>query len=166
TLGDAAWQYHQAGAFVALSSLLAGSVRLPTSFGTVIPNLWFMILADTTLTRKSTAMDLVMDLLLEIDTDCVLATDGSIEGLMTSLSMRPGRASIFLRDEFSGLLDAMVRKDYYAGMAETFTKLYDGKFQKRILRKDIIEVKDPVLIFFAGGIKNKTMSLVTHEQVS
>lgn len=166
TLGDAAWQYHQAGAFVVLSCLLAGSVRLPTSFGTVVPNLWFMILADTTLTRKSTAMDLAMDLLLEIDNDCVLATDGSIEGLMTSLSMRPGRASIFLRDEFSGLLDAMTRKDYYAGMAETFTKLYDGKFQKRILRKDIIEVKDPILIFFAGGIKGKTLSLVTHEQVA
>lgn len=166
SLGDAAWQYHQAGAFVVLSCLLSGSVRLPTSFGTLIPNLWFMILADTTLTRKSTAMDLAMDLTLEIDNDCVLATDGSIEGLMTSLSMRPGRASIFLRDEFSGLLDAMIRKDYYAGMAETFTKLYDGKFQKRILRKDIIEVRDPILIFFAGGIKSKVLSLVTHEQVS
>lgn len=49
SLGDAAQQYHQAGAFTALSALLSGNVRLPTSFGTIIPNLWFMILAD----RKS-----------------------------------------------------------------------------------------------------------------
>jgi hypothetical protein len=165
-LGDAAQQYHQAGALVALSSLLAGSVRLPTSFGMIIPNLWFMILADTTLTRKSTAMDIAMDLIMELDPDAVLATDGSIEGLLTSLGTRPGRPSIFLRDEFSGLLEAIVKKDYYAGMPEMLTKLYDGKFQKRILRKEQIEVRDPVLILFAGGIRHKITSLLSFEHVA
>jgi len=166
SLGDAAPQYHQAGALILLSSLLSGMVRLPTSFGTIKPNLWFMILADTTLTRKSTAMDVAMDLIEEIDSARILATDGSIEGLMGSLSTRPGQPSIFLRDEFSGLLEAMVKKDYYAGMAETFTKLYDGKLQKRILKKEIIEVKDPCLILFAGGIRNKVCGLLTSEHVS
>jgi hypothetical protein len=166
TLGDAAWQYHEAGAFVILSSLLAGTVRLPTSFGLVVPNLWFMILADTTLTRKTTAMDVAMDVVLEIDSDTVLATDGTIEGLMTSLSMRPGRPSIFLRDEFSGLLEAITKKDYYAGMAETFTKLYDGKFQKRVLRKEILEVREPVLILFTGGIRTRVLELLTYEHVA
>jgi hypothetical protein len=166
SLGDAAPQYHQAGAFIILSALLSGSVQLPTSFGTMKPNLWFMILADTTLTRKSTAMDIAMDLLEEVDSSTILATDGSIEGLMSSLSTRPSQPSIFLRDEFSGLLDSMVKKDYYAGMAETLTKLYDGKLQKRILKKEVIEVKDPCLMLFAGGIKNKVCSLLTTEHIS
>lgn len=166
SLGDAAPQYHQAGAFVALSSLLAGSVRLPTSYGTIVPNIWFMILADTTLTRKTTAMDIAMDLVIEIDDDVVMATDGSLEGLLQGLSTRPGRPSVFLRDEFSGLLDAMTKKDYMAGMPELLTKLYDAKMQKRILRKEIIEVRDPRLIIFAGGIKNKITQLLTHEHVS
>lgn len=166
TVGDAAWQYHQAGAFVILSTLLAGTIRLPTSYGIVVPNVWFMILADTTLTRKSTAMDLAMDMLIEIDSDAVLATDGSIEGLMTSLSMRPGRPSVFLRDEFSGLLEMLTKKDYYAGMLETLTKLYDGKFQKRVLRKEVLEVRDPVLILFTGGIKTKILSLLADSHVS
>lgn len=166
SIGDAAWQYHQASAFIALSSLLSGHVKLPTSFGTLIPNLWFMILADTTLTRKTTAMDLGIDLLLEIDPDAVLATDGSVEGLFTALSIRPGRPSVFLRDEFSGFLDAMVRKDYMAGMAESLTKLYDGKFQKRILRKDTIEVKNPLLILYAGGIKTRVLQLLNYEHVA
>jgi len=165
-LGDAAPQYHQAGALVALSSLLAGTVRLPTSFGTIIPNLWFMILADTTLTRKTTAMDIAMDLIMEVDQDAILATDGSIEGLLTGLATRPGRPSIFLRDEFSGLLEMIVKKDYYAGMPEMLTKLYDGKFQKRVLRKEIIEVREPVLILFTGGIKNKITALLSFEHVS
>lgn len=165
-LGDAATQYHQAGAFVALSSLLAGSVRLPTSFGTFHPNIWFMILADTTLTRKSTAMDIAMDLVADIDDDLILATDGSLEGLLGSLSTRPGKPSIFLRDEFSGLLEAMTKKDYMAGMPELLTKLYDGKLQKRVLRKEVIEVKDPRLIVFAGGIKTKITGLLTYDMVS
>jgi hypothetical protein len=166
TLGDAAWQYHQVGAFTILSALLAGNVRLPTSYGIVLPNMWFMILADTTLTRKTTAMDIAMDLIIEIDRDAVLATDGSIEGLFQSLSTRPGRPSIFLRDEFSGLLEQMTKKDYYAGMAETLTKLYDGKYQKRVLRREVIEVRDPVLIIFAGGIKTRIMELLRYDHVA
>ena len=166
SLGDAAPQYHQAGAFICLSSLLSGSVRLPTSYGTIIPNVWFMILADTTLTRKTTAMDIAMELVEEVDKNIVMATDGSIEGLLTSLATRPGKPSIFLRDEFTGLLEQMVKKEYMAGMPELLTKLYDGKMQKRILRKETIEVRDPRLIVFAGGIKDKTTQLLTYEQVS
>lgn len=166
SLGDAAPQYHQAGAFVLLSALIAGRVSLPTSFGTLVPNLWFMILADTTLTRKSTAMDIAMDLLVEVDSDILMATDGSLEGLLQGLSLRPGKPSIFLRDEFAGLLESMTKKDYMAGMAEMLTKLYDGKIQKRMLRKDIVEIRDPVLILFAGGIRNRIQQLLTLDHVS
>lgn len=165
-LGDAAWQYHQAGAFIALSTLLSSYVKLPTSFGNLRMNMWFMILADTTLTRKTTAMDLAMDLVREVDPDCILATDGSIEGLLQSLSYRPGRASVFLRDEFTGLIEMMGKKDYYAGMMESLTKLYDGKYQKRVLKKEIIEVKDPLLVIFAGGIRDRMESLMDYEHVA
>lgn len=165
-LGDAAKQYHQAGAFTILSSLLCGNVVLPTSFGKIIPNLWFMILADTTLTRKTTAMDIAMDLVMEVDPDIILATDGSIEGLLGSLATRPGKPSVFLRDEFSGLLEQITKRDYYAGMPELLTKMYDGKVQKRVLKKEVIEVKDPRLIVFAGGIKTKVQELLTMEQVA
>ena len=166
SLGDAATQYHQAGAFTILSALLSGRVTLPTSYGPVVPNLWFMILGDTTLTRKTTAMDIAIDLLADVDPDAILATDGSVEGLMQGLSTRPKRPSIFLRDEFSGLLEMITKKDYYAGMAEVLTKLYDGKLQKRILRKEEIVVRDPILLILAGGIRNRVQGLLTHEHVS
>jgi hypothetical protein len=166
SLGDAATQYHQAGAFTILSALLSGRVTLPTSYGPVVPNLWFMILGDTTLTRKTTAMDIATDLLQEVDPDAILATDGSVEGLMQGLSTRPKRPSIFLRDEFSGLLEMITKKDYYAGMAEVLTKLYDGKMQKRILRKEEITVRNPILLILAGGIRNRVQGLLTHEHVS
>lgn len=166
TVGDAAEAYHHAGAFVCLSALVSGCVNLPTSFGNLVPNLWFLLLADTTLTRKSTALDLAVDLLVQADPDAIMATDGSIEGIFTTLSLRPGQPSVFLRDEFSGLLEMMYRRDYYAGMGETLTKLYDGKLQKRVLRRETIEVKDPVLIIFAGGIRTKILQLLNTEQIT
>jgi len=166
TLGDAAVQYHPAGAFVILSSLMSGTVKLPTSFGTVVPNLWFMILADTTLTRKSTAMDNATDLLFDVDSDILLATDGSIEGLMTAMATRSGRPSLFLRDEVTGLVEAITKKEYLAGMMETLTKLYDGKPMKRILRRETVDVRDPRLIFFSGGIRSKMLDILGYQHVS
>jgi hypothetical protein len=166
SVGDAAEVYHQAGAFICLSALMSGSVQLPTSFGTIIPNLWFLLLADTTLTRKSTALDLATDMLVDVDSNLIMATDGSIEGMFTALSLRPGQPSIFLRDEFSGLIEMMTKRDYYAGMGETLTKMYDGKMQKRVLRREVIEVKDPVFLIFAGGIRTKILQLLTTEQIT
>jgi hypothetical protein len=165
SVGDAAEQYHIAGAFIALSSMLAGSIQLPTSFGTISPNLWFLLLADTTLTRKSTAMDLAMDMIMEINEDTLMATDGSLEGLMQALSARANIPSVFLRDEFTGLMDQMHKKDYLAGMPEFLAKIYDGKTQKRLLRKEEIKVSNPRLIVFGGGIKTKMMRIVQSEHI-
>lgn len=163
---DAAVEYHEACAFMVLSAILAENVRLRLSIGSIMPNLWLMILADTTLTRKSTAMDLAVDLLYDVNDDAVLATDGSVEGLMQALSTRRHKPSLFHRDEFTGLMEQMTKKDYMAGMFETFTKLYDGRSLKRVLRKEVIEVKEPIFLLMCGGIKSKMHSLVREEHVS
>lgn len=165
---DAPRQYHEVMGFVLLSAIMSRSVRIGTSIGKIIPNLWVMILADTTLTRKTTAMNLAMDLLEELEAmkDVVLATDGSVEGLLQGLSQRPGKPSIFLKDEVTGLIDSVVKKDYMAGMLENLTKLYDGKNLKRQLKKETINVSEPVFMFVGGGIKKKMMSILTEEHVT
>jgi len=111
-------------------------------------------------------MDIAVDMLMEIDDNVVMATDGSLEGLLTGLAARAGQPSIFLRDEFSGLLESMTKKDYMSGMPEMLTKLYDGKMQRRMLRKEEIKVDNPRFIMFAGGIKNRVTTLMNIEMVS
>ena len=165
TTSDAAAQYHQGSAFIVLSAMLAGTIRLPTAFDEIIPNIWLMILADTTLTRKSTAMNLAMDMIREVDDNALLATDGSIEGIFSSLAARPNRVSIFHRDEVSGLLDSMMKKDYQAGMSEALTKLYDGKEDKRVLRKETINVRNPILISYMGGIRSRVIEILDYRAV-
>lgn len=163
---DAVEDYHELSAFILLSSVLAGYVRLETSYGEMIPNLWGLILGDSTLTRKTTAMRMAMDLLNEIDNEVILASDGSAEGLLTGLATRPGRTSIYFKDEVSGFFDSINRKDYLAGMPETLTHLYDVPtvFTRR-LRKEVIVVQRPVFIFFGGGIQERVYEVVREEYV-
>ena len=168
---DAARQYHEATGFVILSALLAGNLNIELEFGNIRPNLWMLLIADTTLTRKSTAMEMGIHLLQSIfDTDRefdpVLATDGSIEGLFSAMQPRSGRASLFWKDEFTGLMESVVKKDYMAGMLEFLTKMYDGSTMKRVLKKETVTVNEPILIILAGGIKNKLFSILRDEHVS
>lgn len=80
--------------------------------------------------------------------------------------MRPGRVSIFLKDEVSGFFDSINRKDYLAGMPETMTALYDvPAVMQRMLRKETIRIERPAFIFFGGGVKEKVFESVTEEYV-
>ena len=164
---DAPIAYHEAGAFFILSALLSGGVSLESSIGTLELNLWMMILGNTTLTRKTTAMRQAVRMAEEVDDNVILATEeGSIEGIMDALQIRPKRPSVFYRDEIAGMLKGMARKDYLAGMLEAFTKLYDGDTIRRMLRKEQIIVKDPRFIIFGGGIKKAVFASLTDEHVS
>lgn len=163
---DAIPEFHDLCAAIMLSCVASNSVRLETSYGPMAPNLWGMILGDSTLSRKTTAMQMVMNILQTIDPDMVLATDGSAEGLLTGLETRPNRTSLFFRDELSGFFDSINRKDYLAGMPETLTALYDvPPIYQRRLRKEIIRIESPIFIFLGGGVKDKIYETLREEYV-
>lgn len=163
---DAVVDYHELSAAIALSAVCANSLRVETSFGSVVPNLWGLVLGDSTLTRKSTAMRMAMDIVSEIDPEYILATDGSAEGLLSGLTLRPNQTSIFFKDEVSGFFDSINRKDYLAGMPELLTQLYDAPpILVRRLRKETIIITNPVFIFFGGGIRDKVYELVTEQYI-
>jgi hypothetical protein len=88
-----------------------------------------------------------------------------MEGILTALSTRAHRTSVFWRDEFAGMLDSMQKRDYHTGMIEALTKLYDGKYLKRILRRETVEVRDPILIMYAGGIRARILELLSEQYV-
>jgi hypothetical protein len=163
---DAIPEFHDLSAFIMLSAVFSGSLRLEANYGTVVPNLWGLILGDSTLTRKSTAMRLAMDILLELDSDILLATDGSAEGLLTGLQTRPNKPSVFFRDEVTGFVSSINKKEYLSGMPEMLTHLYDVPqvFQRR-LRKETITINSPIFIFFGGGIRDRMYELLSEEYV-
>ena len=167
SLGDAAAQYHELSGFIILSGLLSGNLQIEASIGNIVPIIWGMILGDTTMTRKTTAMDTATDLLEAVPgfEDIVLATDGSYEGIFKSIARQPGKPAIYKMDEIQGFMATTVKKDYMAGMMAGLTKLYDCKNLKRQLSKETITVNDPRLILYGGGIKTKMMSELAAEHV-
>lgn len=163
---DAPEQYHELTCFITLSAIVCSGLWLAVDWGEIVPNLWGLVLGESTLTRKTTAMRLAVDMLKDIDDSLILATDGSAEGLLTGLSHRPKRVSIFWKDEVSGLFDSINRKDYLAGLPETLTQLYDvPKILTRLLRKETITISEPYFIFFGGGIRDKVYSLINDEYI-
>jgi hypothetical protein len=163
---DAPKQYHEAAAFMLLSTMCSSSLKLETSMGDLKTNLWIIILGETTITRKSTAMRYAKKIMDKIDEDIILATEeGSPEGILEALRSRPGRTSLFYRDEVLGLIKGTAKKDYLAGLLELMTKLYDGDDVKRHLRKETITVRDPVFSILAGGIRNAFHAESTDEHL-
>ena len=161
---DAVPEYHELACTMVLSSLLAGGLYLNTSFGKVIPNLWGLILGDSTLTRKTTAMKMAIEFVADIDRELVVATDGSVEGVLTAIAARPNQVSVFFKDEVAGFVDSINRKDYLAGMPETLTQLYDvPELYTRRLRKETITISRPVFIFFGGGIRDKMYGILNDD---
>lgn len=164
TATDAVPEFHELSCAILLSALMSSGIRLPTSNVTIIPNLWGLLLGDSTLTRKTTSMQMAMEFLTTIDSELIVASDGSVEGVLTAISTRPKMVSIFYRDEITGFLDAIRRKEYMASMPEILTQLYDvPTFLTRRLRKETITLQSPVFIFFGGGIRDKTYGLVEEE---
>lgn len=164
---DAIEEYHRLSAFMVLTSVISTSVRLPCSYHpAMVPNLWGMVLGDSTLSRKTTAMGMARDLILMPDPDTIVATDGTPEGLLTSLEQRPGKTSVFLIDEVSGFFESINRKEYQAGMRETLTYLYDSPpVLARTLRKERIVINSPMFILFCGGISDHVYEAVNENYV-
>ena len=164
---DAIEEYHELACAMLLSSLMASGLHIKVDWGKIIPNLWGLLLGDTTLTRKTTAADMAMDFLIEIDPEIIVASDGSPEGILSAVSRRPKMTSVFYRDEVAGLFEMMQKRDYLAGIHETFTKMYDvPKHWPKQLKRETIILQEPVFIFFGAGILDKAYSLISEQFVT
>lgn len=164
TVTDAPSQYHTLNAVVILSTIMCPYVSLKTSYGEIRPNIWSMILAGTTVTRKSTTMDMAKGVLTDVGLDYLMGTDGSPEGILGEMADRDGKVSMFHRDEITGWIETM-RKDYMSGLLESFTRMYDGMEEMRMLRSGKIEVKKPRLVIMSGGIKTRMAELITMDHI-
>lgn len=162
---DAPVQYHTVNGIVVLSALMCPYLFLRTSFGTIKPNIWAMILAGTTLTRKSTSMDMANAMIRDVQPDYLLGTEGSPEGLFAELAERDGKIAMFHRDEITGWMEAILKKDYLAGTIEVFCQLYDGKHVRRVLRGQAYDIDDPNLVIMSGGIKTRMQEILTMEHI-
>ena len=128
---DGAVDYQIAGAFTILSAAFSDIGCAVPKYGKMGLNLWFMLLGETTRSRKSTSRSLMLRMLTAYEKyagyQIDIGSNATGEALVKHLSGRDKMTSLFHRDEVQGLFKEFVTKTYMAAAADQYTELYDGK---------------------------------------
>jgi hypothetical protein len=127
---DGAVEYQISSAFTLLSSCFSDIGYATPKYGKLGLNLWFMLLGETTLSRKSTSRQLMLRMLRSFEKfagyQIDIGSNVTAEALVKHLSGRDKLTSLFHRDEVQGMFKEFVTKTYMAAAADQFTELYDG----------------------------------------
>jgi predicted transcriptional regulator len=125
-------EWHFAGAVSQLSIIADRKLVLRLKQGDVYPNIWFMGLGDSTISRKSTGMTLAASFITELGLDSKrLPNAFSPESFVETLSGTP--KAFFWKDECSQLLASM-QKTFMADLRDLFCDLYECGNYRRTLR--------------------------------
>ena len=128
---DGAVQYQEASAFTILSAAFSDIGCAVPKYGRMGLNLWFMLLGETTRSRKSTSRSLMLKVLTAYEKfagyQIDIGSNATGEALVKHLSGRDKMTSLFHRDEVQGLFKEFVTKTYMAAAADQYTELYDGR---------------------------------------
>jgi hypothetical protein len=167
---DGAVQYQVASAFTLLSCVFADIGYAVPKFGKMGLNLWFMVLGETTLTRKSTSRNLMLRAVRQFEKfsgyQIDIGSDATPEGLTSILAERDKQTSLLHRDEVQGMFKDFINKTYMASAAERFTELYDGHVPVTIRStkaKVQTERAETNFIMYLMGITSKTADVLTTE---
>lgn len=128
---DAPVNFHEAAGLVTLSSVVGRRAVLRLGIGDVYPNLWALILAPSSIYRKSTAIDLARDLITAVDEDLLAPDDFTSQRFVAVLAEHDGQPLTLVRDEFSGFFEGLTRLDFQAGLRETLCLVFDGRPVRR-----------------------------------
>jgi len=130
---DAPQIFGHAAGLSCLSTIALGRRWLNRGSG-IKPNVFMMLTADSSKDRKSTSVDLAINLLREVDEDRVGPKDFTSEGLISLMRVRKvGKARsklIIPISEFGRYLAAA--KSYAASTSAMLCDLYDGEDYERV----------------------------------
>lgn len=170
---DSAEVYQRSLAYMTLSQVFGCRGQIVLDYGPQQLNLWVLVLGDTTLTRKSTAKSLCLQMVrgfeerMALEKTIVIGSDTSSEGLLKVLGeeRRDNRAALIHTDEVNGFFIETLTKAYRAGTLERFTELYDGKVPQVIRSGQPTTKKynDVSFSFIGVGIREKTGQVLTKE---
>jgi hypothetical protein len=127
---DGAIEFQIASAFTILSAAFSDTGYGTPKYGKLGLNLWFMVLGETTLSRKSTSRQLMLRMIRAYENyvgyQIDIGSNVTAEGLVKHLAGRDKLVSLFHRDEVQGMFREFITKTYMSTAADQFTELYDG----------------------------------------
>lgn len=147
-ISDAPAKYQELMALSIISTILGRQVYLKYGVYNLYPNLYIVLIGKSTVMRKSACLNMAKYILRKYNTELVLPSDFTPEGLFNLLSDKP--AGLISWSEFKNFLINASMKSYQAGLKEFITEAYDCP--------DILEKK---LVKQSYEIKNLYLNIIT-----
>lgn len=133
-LTEAPIQYHIATALALVATVLGRNVYLSEGATKHYPNLYLLVIGESGISRKSTALSLIYDFLPKIDPDYILGSTMSIEALLDNLRVKNCRIIVY--DELKQLI-INEEKSYGKGIITFFTSIWSNPPTYRVDTKNI-----------------------------
>lgn len=162
-LTDAPRAYHEAVGLLLLSVSVGRRLWMPLRQKHLYPNIWVILLGNTTTHRKSTAIEIGVSL-LSAKKVSFAPQDSSPEALIEYLSNHP--VCIYIRDEFGGFLADMEKK-YMTGTKEFLCKIFDCSKQPywRSLRSVTFTIRKPCLSLLAATTRTRFIEYINRDDL-
>jgi len=144
---------------VVSATALRGKAFLPMSWAKIYPNIYAMIVAASSVFRKSSSSGKVRDTLtLAQLQDLLLSNAGTSEGLMKELARTS--SGIIINDEIGPILNSHHTK-YLKDLKQDLTRLYDCGYHKKSLSSGAIIVQEPYLNILGSTTVSRFFGSIT-----
>ena len=170
-VSDAASEYAEALALMSLAVIVGANLRIPLMQEPrpIVPNLYMLLLGDSTTARKSTSQKGAAALLEDVFPECIMESPGSPEGFVQDLRDHEKTGAFLVQDEFAGWYASIQKKQYMTQLKDYVLRAYDGDRISRRLRtkrnQDGTEIGEsdtvnrPVFSFLANGTPDRIAML-------
>jgi len=143
--------FHTYVAYWLISCVLERRVFLAQGDQQILPNLYIVLLAPSSLYHKSTAIHSGVKILNAVKPDFLYPQEYSHEALIDVIKDKP--AGSFFYDEISSLLE-LSKKDYAGGIMALLTTLYSGGIYRRKTGTKDITIQDPFVNIIGASTIN------------
>lgn len=145
---DAPIVFHKYVAYSILAAATGNNIYFEFGDLKIYPNLWVLLMAPSSLYRKSTSIGIGARTLAATGLNLILPNEFTQERLVETLSVQP--QGLFVFYEFMTLATSL-EKDYMVGAKAFLTELFDSPmFYTRHTKSGDFEIKDPCISILAG----------------
>ena len=162
---DAPLIYHKALAYFITSSLLGRFVKIITSYapGGLMPNLWVTLIGPSRIVRKTTAMNLAVNIIKNVEPELLIPASFTPEALYELFNnLNPGDAVVWVKDELGEFFKSLEKK-YMYGVREILSRLYMGIGEVRKLRNLTLRIPDGLYVTAVGTLPTPPHNYLTEE---
>lgn len=121
-ISESSIQYHFASMIAGISASLGRKVSFDLGMHTLFPNAYILVVGESGITRKSSGVRPIVNMLRGLHSNIILPTNLSNESLIPSFNMCPTR--LMFLDEMRMLFD-LASKSFGSGIITTLTHIHE-----------------------------------------